>query len=255
MKDIDSKAPLMSAGEINDINSTSLDHKSTPVLKEKGLRSAGKSVAGQGVSEVRQEEVLEFPDSSKSIDDLQIGAKLRHARLVQKLRLKDLAGKIGCSESLLSKVENDQVRPSLKILHRLAAELNMSIGVLFSGADDRDKIVMRRDERPIIRTNAVGRPATSGVRLECLVPDPSNRLLFGSVHVVEPGAGSVGLIDHKGEEIGYVLEGELELTVGGVKYHLNPGDSFFFDSTLPHGYTNPGKVTTRVVWINTPSTF
>ena len=255
MKDLDNKAPLMSAGDTNDIITTTHDRKSTRVSRKKSADSAEKSIAGGSISEVLQDGVLEFPDSSKSIDDLQIGAKLRHARMVQKLRLKDLSEKIGCSESLLSKVENDQVRPSLKILHRLAAELNMSIGVLFSGADDQNKIVMRRDERPIIRTNAVGRPASSGVRLECLVPDPSNRLLFGSVHVVEPGAGSVGLIDHKGEEIGYLLEGELELTVGGVSYHLYPGDSFFFDSTLPHGYTNPGLVTARVVWINTPSTF
>ncbi len=192
---------------------------------------------------------------ASSEDDLQIGAKLRHARMVQQLRLKDLAERVGCSESMLSKVENDQVRPSLKILHRLAAELNTSIGALFSGGGDRNKIVMRRSERPIIRTNVIGRPTAAGVRLECLVPDPENRLLYGSIHIVEPGGGSGGDIQHKGEEIGYLLEGELDLTVDGTTYRLLPHDSFFFDSSLPHRYKNPGQVTTKVVWINTPPTF
>jgi len=191
----------------------------------------------------------------KNIEDLQIGVKLRHARKIQGLRLIDLAKTIGCSESLLSKVENEQVKPSLKILHRLASELHTSIGALFSGSSTDNRVVMRRTERPIIRTNAIGRPDSAGVRLECLIPDPANRLLYGSIHIVEPGGGSEGFIQHKGEEVGYVLEGELELTVDGTSYHLFPGDSFFFDSNLPHGYRNPGRVTTRVVWVNTPSTF
>lgn len=191
----------------------------------------------------------------KSSEDLQIGAKLRHARKIQGLRLIDLAKTIGCSESLLSKVENDQVKPSLKMLHRLASELNTSIGALFTGASDDHRIVLRRSERPVIRTSAIGRPDSAGVHLECLIPDPANRLLYGSIHIVEPGGESGGLIEHKGEEVGYVLEGELELIVDGTSYHLQAGDSFFFDSNLTHGYRNPGRVTTRVVWVNTPSTF
>jgi transcriptional regulator with XRE-family HTH domain len=191
----------------------------------------------------------------KNIEDLQIGAKLRHARKIQGLRLIDLAKTVGCSESLLSKVENEQVKPSLKMLHRLASELQMSIGALFAGTSDADRIVMRRAERPIIRTNAIGRPESAGVHLECLIPDPANRLLYGSVHIVEPGGESGGFIEHKGEEVGYILEGELELIIDGTSYHLYPGDSFFFDSSLPHGYRNPGRVTTRVIWVNTPSTF
>ena len=52
-----------------------------------------------------------------------------------------------------------------------------------------------------------------------------------------------------------LLEGRLELCVGNKKYSLGRGDSFFFPSTIPHTYRNPGKVTARVVWINTPPTF
>jgi transcriptional regulator with XRE-family HTH domain len=230
--------------------------------KQRGLSESNPPVHGAAISSHFVEpgapiknEPADSAMQSRRSDDLQIGGKLRHARMVRKLRLKDLAERVGCSESMLSKVENDQVRPSLKILHRIAAELNTSIGALFSGADDRNKVVMRRSERPVIRTNVIGRPGAAGVRLECLVPDPENRLLYGSIHVVEPGGGSEGAIEHQGEEIGYVLEGELDLTVDSETFHLFPGDSFFFDSSLPHGYRNPGQLTAKVIWINTPPTF
>jgi transcriptional regulator with XRE-family HTH domain len=190
-----------------------------------------------------------------ALADLQIGAKLRHARRMRGLRLKELAERVGISESMLSKVENEQVKPSLKTLHKLAAELHTTIGALFGGVSHDSGIVMRRADRPSIGTKSVGREGAAGVRLECLLPDPIDKLLYASIHVVEPGGGSEGSIEHQGEEVGYVLEGELELIVDGKSYHLHEGDSFFFRSNLPHGYRNPGRKQTRVVWVNTPSTF
>jgi transcriptional regulator with XRE-family HTH domain len=185
--------------------------------------------------------------------ELQIGAKLKHARRLKGLLLKELANAVGCSESFLSKVENDRVRPSLQMLHSIVSELDTSIGELFSVAANEKNRVMRSHERPKITTTAPRKGP--GVTLESLVPSATLKLLYGSIHVVAPGGTSEGLIEHKGEEIGYVLQGELELTIGDTTYDLKPGDSFFFQSNLPHGYRNPGKVETRVVWINTPPTF
>lgn len=191
-------------------------------------------------------------DNLENFQDLQIGAKLKHARLLKGLLLKELADAVGCSESFLSKVENDKVRPSLQTLHSIVSHLNTSIGDLFSATPSEKNRIMRDHERPKIVTSPRKGP---GVTLESLVPSSTMQLLYGSIHVVAPGGGSEGMIEHKGEEIGYVLQGELELTVAETTYHLQAGDSFFFQSNLPHGYKNPGKVETRVVWINTPPTF
>ena len=188
-------------------------------------------------------------------DDLgpNIGAKLRHARKAKMLRLSELAETVGCSESLLSKIENARVRPSLRMLHRIVKALDMTIASLFAEDDAPSEIVMRRDRRPILDVRAVREG--EGISLESLLPDPTNKLLYGSVHIVEPGGSTHGTIQHEGEELGYVIQGELELSVDGQTYALAEGDSFFFPSHLPHGYRNPGKLQTRVVWINTPSTF
>jgi transcriptional regulator with XRE-family HTH domain len=184
--------------------------------------------------------------------DLKVGSKLRQARRIKALRLKQLADAVGCSESLLSKIENERARPSLKMLHNIVSCLGITIGSLFTEPDEQRGIVRRPGERPIIRMDSI---TTDGVRLECLVPEGGGKALYGSIHIVEPGGGSAGSIRHDGEEIGFVLEGTFELTVEDKCYLLHPGDSFFFESHLPHGYRNPGTVTSKVLWINSPPTF
>ncbi len=199
-------------------------------------------------------------DNSTHVTDedqkyLNIGLHLRHARLVRGLRLRELAEMVNCSESLLSKIENNKVQPSLRMLHRILAHLDTSIGSLFSLPDNNDRIVMREGERHLIPTGTNNLRKNVGVKLEWLVPYPESQLLSGAIHIVTPGGGSEGCITHTGEEVGYILEGELELIVEDKTYHLNSGDSFFFPSDLLHGYRNPGKTETRIIWINTPPTF
>mgnify|MGYP002423576319 CR=1 FL=1 len=185
-----------------------------------------------------------------------IGRNLRHARLVAGLTLRDLADQVGCSESLLSKIENERAVPSLQMLHRIVKHLDTSIGFLFANPASQSRIVMRQGERPEIKTSHPRRGGQDvGVSIEWLVPYPEGKLLSGSIHKIAPGGGSQGAITHKGEEVGYVLKGRFELNVANELHLLNAGDSFFFPSELLHSYRNPGSVETWVLWINTPPTF
>ena len=52
--------------------------------------------------------------------------------------------------------------------------------------------------------------------------------------------------------MGYVIQGQLELTIEGTSYVLNTGDSFFFKNHLTNSYRNPGPREARVLWVNTP---
>lgn len=183
----------------------------------------------------------------------EFGTALRHVRKVKRLRLKDVAAEVGCSESLLSKIECDKATPSLRMLHRIAAALDTSIASLFSDGDGKSVTLYRSGERPtIVIGNSQRRDA---ILLERLTPHIEGRSLEGNLHIIAPGATNGGEIKHAGEEVGYVLEGEFELTVDSVSYHLKPGDSFFFRSEQPHSYRNPGETSARVLWINTPPTF
>jgi transcriptional regulator with XRE-family HTH domain len=184
---------------------------------------------------------------------LKIGLKLRQARKARRLTLKELADRIGASESLLSKIENERVIPSLQTLHKIVSELGTSIGALFSADAPGDQVVFRRGERPVLSVDTIGRNAGQGIRIESLAL--SHELLYPSIHIVAPGGDTGGTITHVGEEVGYVLEGEVHMVIGDKEYHLQQGDSFFFRSETPHGYRNQGTQEARILWVNTPSTF
>jgi len=182
-----------------------------------------------------------------------LGVRLKHARMVRQLTLKVLADQAGCSESLLSKVEGGHATPSLATLHRIAAALSTNIASLISGPDINTSPIQRAGERPsVIFPTARKRGA---IMLERVVVPAPGRLLQGDIHVIEPLSSSDEQISHIGEELGYVLEGELELTLDAEQYRLQAGDSFYFPSGVPHSYRNPGQVVARVLWINTPPTF
>ncbi|GAA2855307.1 transcriptional regulator with XRE-family HTH domain [Aminobacter niigataensis] len=185
-----------------------------------------------------------------------IGIRLKHARLTKGLSLRQIADIAGCSESFVSKVEHDRVRPSLATLHRLVKALEINIAALFSDADLDESgpvFVYRAGQRPLIHMDPLRKG--EGITLERLIPHARGILLQANVHIVAPNGASAGLIEHEGEEIGYVLEGELELQVEDKFYHLVIGDSFFFNSKLPHGYRNPGSVQASILWVNTPPSF
>lgn len=182
-----------------------------------------------------------------------LSQRLRRARLSRGLRLADLAGMVECSESYLSKIENGRTTPSLRMLHRIAAELGISIAELFAESAPGDIVIRRFGERPVMVLSDGSE--SGGISLEQIAPFDASRLLEAHVHVVAPGARNGGVIRHEGEEAGYVVEGELELSIDDKIFHLKPGDSFFFPSERPHSYRNPGSTTLRIVWVSTPLTF
>ena len=188
-------------------------------------------------------------------ENLLIGAYLKHARLNRRRSLRQLSDEVGCSESFLSKVENDKLRPSLAMLHRIVSALGVSIGKLFVAGNGADSTVtvVKADSRPILKTGHLR--SGKGIALEALVPTSIAVLLEANIHRVAPGGSSRGLIQHQGEEMGFVLEGKIELNVQGKKVSVSKGDTFFFQSHLKHGYRNTGKKEAQIVWINTPQSF
>ena len=182
-----------------------------------------------------------------------LGVKLRHTRMTKGLRLRDLAEKAECSESMLSKIENGKATPSLPMLHRLVQALETNIGWMFEESDGDEGIVFRRGARPLITLDPLRQG--EGISLERVIPYSNGHLLQCNIHHIEAGGESAGPIRHAGEEVGYLLEGAIELMVGEKTFRLSAGDSFVFNSELPHWYRNVGDERASIFWVNTPATF
>ena len=182
--------------------------------------------------------------------DLQIGGRLRHARLLAGIRMRELAEAVGCTESMVSKIENGHVVPSLPMLQRLVEALDRDLTSFFGADPNAPGIVQRAGQRPLATTDPIREG--HGVRYERLVPFGAGHLLEGNIHVIAPDGAKHDPVTHQGETVGYVIQGHLELTIERTTYQLHTGDSFFFKNHLTNSYRNLGPREARVLWVNTP---
>jgi transcriptional regulator with XRE-family HTH domain len=190
------------------------------------------------------------PAADRTPIDLQVGARLKHARQLAGIRMRELAAKVGCTEGMISKIENARVMPSLPMLQRLVEALGRDLPSFFGSDPDAPGLVLRAGQRPIATIDPIRQG--HGVHYERLVPFGAGHLLEGNIHVVAPDGSKHDPITHQGETMGYLIQGQLELTIEGTTYLLNAGDSFFFKNHLTNSYRNPGRQEARVLWVNTP---
>jgi len=181
---------------------------------------------------------------------LQIGGRLKHARMLSGVLMRELAAKVDCTESMISKIESGRVMPSLPMLQRIVGALGRDLASFFGSDPSSPGVIQRAGQRPVATTDPIRQG--KGVSYERLVPFGAGNLLEGNVHVIEPKGFKHDAITHQGETLGFVLEGQLELTIETTVYHLGEGDSFFFKNHLTNSYRNSGPGPARIVWVNTP---
>ncbi len=176
----------------------------------------------------------------------EIGQKLRAMRETRRLTLKQLADRVGCTGAHLSQVENGHTSPSIATLRKIADALGVNIVDFFRDEDEEEPVVTRVEDRRDVfvrKWNA---------RVQQLVRSTQGKLIQPFYTVVAPGQGSGEAYTHAGEEFGVVIKGRLTITVGGARYEVGPGESFYYSSRIPHDWTNEGQEDVEVVWVVAP---
>jgi len=174
-----------------------------------------------------------------------IGSHLRLLRAKRKLSLADVARGVGISVSFLSAMERSQMTGSVGTLRKLARFYKTNI-LDFYEADGASGRWVRPSQRKVLQ-------AGPGVRMELLAW--GNTVMEPHLFRVAPEAGSGDSYTHEGEEFLYVLRGQLTIKLEDEEYSLKAGDSFYFESSTPHNWKNPGRAETWILWVNTPPTF
>ena len=174
------------------------------------------------------------------------GQRFRRLRLRRGLSLAQVARATNVSTGFLSALERGQMRASVSTLRRIARFFRTNILSLFEPAGENPRLV-RPAQRKILETQ-------TGVRMELLAWGKA--AMEPHLFRIKPGGGSGGAYTHEGEEFLYLLRGELDLWLNEHEhFRLRPRDSFYFESSTPHRWRNPGRKETWLLWINTPPTF
>ena len=174
-----------------------------------------------------------------------LGKRLRALRNEQELTLAQLGQQVELSASYLSQVERGVTMPSLPALATIASTLGVEMGFFFED-DATSPCVVRLNQGKKLGS------ATNNVAIELLSADPSGKDIQPYRVVCQPGAS----IDHPptypGEKFGFVLKGQLTVTVGEKTFVLKAGDSIHYQTLQPHSWRNEGDEECIAIWAASP---
>lgn len=188
-----------------------------------------------------------------SIRPYAIADKLRTLRLRRSMGLAQLAEHTGFSPAMLSRLENGRLIPTLPTLVRVALVFNVGLDYFFTDPRKRHVVaVSRHGERKVFPSD----PKSSRVpwHFETLDFRANERKLNGYLAHFHPFAAEklTGHF-HPGVEFLYLIEGELEMTIGMDTFRLSPGDSMYFDSLQKHTYRSLDSKPCTAIVVTTAS--
>ncbi len=162
----------------------------------------------------------------------QIGDRIKSIRNEKKLLLFDVAKLTGFDEKFLEDIENNSIKPQLGTIIKLSKALDSAFSTLISGKGDKLYSIIRSAEQ-----KTVTRSASKGDKevyvYKSLAPEVKGRHMEAfKIQLYKPSDFEMKV--HSGEEFIYVLEGTVELRIDDKILELNPGDSAYYPSTMPH---------------------
>ena len=175
-----------------------------------------------------------------------IGSRLRVARLSKGLTLENVASVTGLTQGYLSKLERDQVSPSVASLVAVCAAVGLRVGDLF---EPPPSAIVRAGEGTLINFGA--RNARE------YVITPGDQTLIEVIHsYVEPrgSGGSTQYALYCDVEFIFVVSGSLDLILGDEVLSLGSGDAMTMRGREPHTWRNPSaEIGCEVLWILSPA--
>lgn len=198
--------------------------------------------------------VMVSDDIRHEVKKFHIGKKIRELRRKGGLVLQDLSDRTGLSKPLLSQIEKETVSPPIATLLKISKALNTNISFFFQNDESEEKVVVvRKDESQVIGSRHFGREA-SGYYYEALAYKKSKKYMEPFlVEFKRKRADQVSYFSHDGEEFIYLLEGTLEFRTEHLKYVLYPGDSLYFESSVPHAFRSLERKNARALAVVYPT--
>lgn len=170
--------------------------------------------------------------------DEKIGALLKKIRKQHNITLQDLSIKSGLSVAYLSLLERGLNSPTIENLNKICRCLEITLTDLLSNLDS-EKLLVKKDEMKIIFDDKKGvyyKATTEG-----------NRHLKGTAMFVTDSHLHIAE-SHIADELGYIVQGVLEMTLEGVIYILHPGDSMYIPANKKHSFKKLSTEDSISIW-------
>jgi len=184
--------------------------------------------------------------TKQPIEDEGIGYQIKELRRRQHMTLEQLAEKINCSPSYLSRMERGASIPTIDRIGALCEALNCPVTELFGEQESGGRFVGSKDRQVVVSKD--GKTKLELVT-DCLNANP--RMEVG-ILTLEPGFVPEKQKIASGETVILVLSGQVEVELVDKKYNLKRGESLHYENTLPHRYYNPGRTSAQAILCTIP---
>jgi transcriptional regulator with XRE-family HTH domain len=187
----------------------------------------------------------------------EIFESIKNIRKSKGITLQEMSNRTGISVNHLSQIERGKTNPSIGTLKRITDALAVPFMSLGNGenipplstGNQKKAEVVRKDMRKMLVY------PKSKTKVYLLTPDLQRKLEVMLSESEPDEQGPEEWYSHEGEEFGFVLKGELEVTVDDEVYVLKEGDSISFRSHLPHRMKRIGDAPCKSIWVVTPPSF
>lgn len=165
------------------------------------------------------------------------GALVRQLREARDWTQNELAEKTGQTPDFIAQVEAERLSPPVGFILRMAQAMEVAPGT-FLNKEEQAAIRDRRAKAYHQRTQSYS--------YTTLTPEAENSHLRAFMITIEPHlAHKPVAYKHEGEEFIFVMEGELEFTLGSKVHRLKAGESVHFNSDIPHKLKSQSNEPTR----------
>ncbi len=161
---------------------------------------------------------------------MSFGQNIQSAMKSAGISAKQLMSTLEYSQKQFDDMLNDSYFPGVSDILKISTLLDTDISALVYGREIKEEkaVLTTPDDRALVErkgslTYESLAPGFAGRRMEPFIVTIYKR----EEHLIETSI-------HHGEEFIFIMEGTLKVSVSDKEYILNKGDSFYFNSTLPH---------------------
>ncbi|MDR2730062.1 MAG: cupin domain-containing protein [Treponema sp.] len=164
------------------------------------------------------------------MSESQMPGRIKEFREILEISAFDMARDIDIPFEIYSRYESGELDIPISVLYTIANKLGTDVTVLMTGEEAKmDSAAVCRKGRGVSVERYPGYEYTS------LAYNFKHRTMEPLLVYLDSSKPQAALVSHSGQEFNYVVEGRMNVTVGGREHVLNTGDSIYFDASIPHG--------------------
>jgi transcriptional regulator with XRE-family HTH domain len=189
-----------------------------------------------------------FDDERRSAGRIDLGLRLKEFRQKRGLSQTELARLVGVTPSTISQVESNLIYPSLPALIKMGEVLSVDLTSFFEDRQEgQGRLIFTPADAAEVKLGDLHEGAVFAKHLF-----PVDMTVRAEPYLIEISPKETlpaHFFFHKGEEMGYLLSGRLQVRVGKAVHTIKTGDVIYLTSEVPGEWRNPGPATARLLWI------